>query len=308
MLKKQISRSKKLAELKTDSARLLYTWIIPHLDVKGRLEADPQLVKGEIVPRLNTFTVDNVQEYLEDMRDVGLIKLYQVDGDQYLELINFEKHQYLNHDREAKSTIPGPTPDNSGPTPDNSGSTPDNSGSTPDNSESTPAQSKASKSKLREVKAREVRSTPEVNETEKEKPAAFCPSDNFEKPAKDETPFVPPDQDTIKDAPPEMIEQLINDIEAELTTSGIMKIQDLLRFKKNCNGANRRAVLHTLCQCYTQRPGNPGGFCRSVLKAENPNYYALEHEKAAEAYKIPRGEAGKILGEIKNHEPGGHRE
>lgn len=286
MLKKQISRSKKLAELKTDSARLLYTWIIPHLDVKGRLEADPQLVKGEIVPRLNTFTVDNIQAYLDDMEAVGLIKLYQVDGDQYLELINFEKHQYLNHDREAKSTIPG--------------STPDNSGSTPDNSESTPAQSKASKSKLREVKAREVRSTPEVNETEKEKPAAFCPPDNLPK-DEEQKPlgnYTPPDHDTIMDASPQVIEKLIDEAEVELTTSGIMKIQDLLRFKKNCNGANRRAVLHTLCQCYTQRPGNPGGFCRSILKEENVNYHIWEQEQEAESHKTPREEAGAILGMI----------
>lgn len=34
MLKKNISQSKKLALLKNDSARLLYTWILPHLDIE----------------------------------------------------------------------------------------------------------------------------------------------------------------------------------------------------------------------------------------------------------------------------------
>ncbi len=116
MLKKQISRSRRLAELKTDSARMLYTWIIPHLDVKGRMEADPTIIKGEVVPRLTTFTPDKIQQYLDDMANVGLIILYKYDNDQYLELRKFEDHQSLRENREAPSRIP--TPDYSTATPE----------------------------------------------------------------------------------------------------------------------------------------------------------------------------------------------
>lgn len=127
MLKKQISRSRRLGQLKTDSARLLYTWIIPHLDIKGRLEADPSIIKGEIVPRLDTFTTKNIQAYLEDMHRVELITLYKYDGDQFLQLRKFEEHQSLRPDKEAASHIPDPDSFDTTPVqlPSNYGTTPD---------------------------------------------------------------------------------------------------------------------------------------------------------------------------------------
>ncbi len=140
MLKKQISRSRRLAELKTDSARLLYTWIIPHLDVKGRIEADPNIIKGEVVPRLTTYTLPKIQEYLEDMAAVGLITLYRSDGDQYLEMRKFEDHQSLRLNREAPSRIPSP---------EESGTTP---GVIPEQSGSTPAEVKIREEKVRKKK------------------------------------------------------------------------------------------------------------------------------------------------------------
>lgn len=133
-----------MAELKTDSARLLYTWIIPHLDIKGRLEADPNIIKGEVVPRIATFTLSKIQEYLEDMASVGLVTLYRSDGDQYLELRKFEDHQSLRLNREAPSRIPSP---------DESNTTP---GALPEQSGITPAEVKIREEKIREEKRREV--------------------------------------------------------------------------------------------------------------------------------------------------------
>lgn len=138
MLKKQISMSRRLAELKTDSARLLYTWIIPHLDIKGRLSANPFVLKGTVVPRIETMTAETIEEYLLDMARVGVIVLYSVDGDEYLELRKFGDHQYLRADREAPSVIPDPAE----PTPDELRS---DSGATPG----------GVRVKIREVKIRE---------------------------------------------------------------------------------------------------------------------------------------------------------
>ena len=109
MLKKAISTSKKLSNLSTDSARLLYTWLLPHLDVEGRFYADPDIVKGTVVPRLKNMTVKNVESYLFEMQELGLIILYRSNGDTYLQLKNFEKHQSLRKDREKASEIPTPT-------------------------------------------------------------------------------------------------------------------------------------------------------------------------------------------------------
>lgn len=116
MLTKSISTSRRLADLKTDSARLLYTWMIPHLDVEGRMIADPLVIKGLVVPRLFTMTPESINEYLADMVAVDLISLYRCDGDRYLELRKFADHQTLREDREAASKIP-PPPEDAGSTP-----------------------------------------------------------------------------------------------------------------------------------------------------------------------------------------------
>lgn len=110
MLKKLISTSQKLAKLKTDSARLLYTWLVPHLDIEGRFSADPCIVKGYVVPRLK-MTPRKIAEYLEDMAKNGLIILYEIDGDKFLQLKKFKNFQTLREDRESKSQIPAPPRD-----------------------------------------------------------------------------------------------------------------------------------------------------------------------------------------------------
>lgn len=111
MLKKRLSKSKKLAELKTDSSRFLYCIIYPHLDIKGRYEADPHIVMGTIVPYIKSFTLKKIQTHLEELHKVGLIVLYKIGNDQYLQYTRFEDFQRLDPTREAKSEIPPPTQD-----------------------------------------------------------------------------------------------------------------------------------------------------------------------------------------------------
>ena len=136
MLKKQISQSRRVAELKSDTARLLYTWIIPHLDVEGRMNADPDIIKGLVVPRLSGMTPGVIRECLLDMHSVGIITLYEVDGDFYLEVRKFAEHQNLRKDKESASKIPCL-----------SGTTP---AVLPDYSRTTPDEVKLSEVKLRE--------------------------------------------------------------------------------------------------------------------------------------------------------------
>ena len=121
--------------MKTDSGRLLWTWILPYLDIEGRYFADPDLIKGKVVPRLKTFTAEIIADCLTDMARVGLITLYEHDGERYLQFRNFHEFQNLRSSKEAKSKIPPP-----GQLPDNSGTTP---GILPHN--------------IREVKGREVK-------------------------------------------------------------------------------------------------------------------------------------------------------
>jgi hypothetical protein len=115
MLKKAISTSRKLAELKTDSARLLYTWILPHTDIEGRFSANPDIIKGYIVPRIKTMTPRKIESYLQDLAENDLIHLYRDNGDEFLEIIKFKDFQTLRKDRESPSRIPAPTKPKSTP-------------------------------------------------------------------------------------------------------------------------------------------------------------------------------------------------
>lgn len=131
MLKRAIATSKKMAELETDSARLLYTWFIPFLDVEGRFYGDPDVIKGSIVPRIKDFTAEKVKECLADMQRVGLILWYLVNDDKYLQFTVFEKHQNINRDRESKLVFPAPedscvTPEDVRVTPEDVRVTPSN--------------------------------------------------------------------------------------------------------------------------------------------------------------------------------------
>ena len=109
MLIKTVSTSKALANLSSDSARLLWTWLLPHLDREGRHHALPSIVKGAAVPRLRNHTEKTITEHLRQLSDVGLIVLYEVDGDAYLQYNQFDEHQPgLNKDREAPSSCPPP--------------------------------------------------------------------------------------------------------------------------------------------------------------------------------------------------------
>ena len=108
MLKKKISKSRRVNALSSDSARLLYTWLIPHLDIEGRFSADPDVVKGEIFPRLKHFTASIIEKLLYELADKELIVLYQNDGDRYLQLRKFADEQWLRKDKEKASEIAAP--------------------------------------------------------------------------------------------------------------------------------------------------------------------------------------------------------
>jgi hypothetical protein len=107
ILSKRISRSDKVSALSTDTARMIYSWIIPYLDVEGRMEANPRLMKSDIAPLLDHITPQVIQEILNELNNIGLIVLYLSENKQYLQLLKFDENQpNLRKDREKKSQIP----------------------------------------------------------------------------------------------------------------------------------------------------------------------------------------------------------
>ena len=106
MLSKDISLDEKVDLLSDDTCRLLFTWLIPHLDVEGRMYGDARLFKAIVAPR-RPYTLKKVEKCLTEMEKFGLITRYSFNGNTYLESPNFEKHQPgLQKNKEAKSKLP----------------------------------------------------------------------------------------------------------------------------------------------------------------------------------------------------------
>lgn len=99
--------SRKWAALQTDSARMLYERMIDDTDPFGNIDADPIMVKANCIPRLMT-TVEDVAAYLDDMEAVGLIERWEVDGNPYAHIVDFEQWNNPDPTREAQTRIPLP--------------------------------------------------------------------------------------------------------------------------------------------------------------------------------------------------------
>jgi hypothetical protein len=106
MISKSISTSTKLAEVGTFS-KLLFTWLVPHCDDYGHMDGAARLVKGIVVP-LCDEGINDVENSLKELEKIGLIRRYEVDGRQYLEVGKWEKHQTLKVDRPLNIRYPLP--------------------------------------------------------------------------------------------------------------------------------------------------------------------------------------------------------
>jgi hypothetical protein len=73
-----ISTSERVSNLGVKGA-LLYTWLITHCDTQGRMPGKPKVVKQQVVPFIDEFTMEDVTLALEQMVEQKLITLYTDD-------------------------------------------------------------------------------------------------------------------------------------------------------------------------------------------------------------------------------------
>lgn len=107
MLRKKISVDPDINRV-SDQAALLFTWMMSHADKEGRFHGDPATVKGLVVPRRATFTIEVVSGCLAELDRERLIEWYEDDSDMYVWFPAFDKNQSIRKDREADSYIPAP--------------------------------------------------------------------------------------------------------------------------------------------------------------------------------------------------------
>ena len=92
--------NEKLAEV-SPLGRLLFAGLWTIADRRGRLEDRPRRIKAELLP-YDDCDVDNL---LNELSTGGFIHRYIVNGERYIEIVNFEKHQHIPGS-EAESAIP----------------------------------------------------------------------------------------------------------------------------------------------------------------------------------------------------------
>ena len=84
-------------------ARLLFVGLWCIADREGRLEDRPKRIKIEVLP----YDDCDADKLLASLHDAGFIERYSADGNDYIQINNFAKHQNP-HPKEAASVIPAP--------------------------------------------------------------------------------------------------------------------------------------------------------------------------------------------------------
>lgn len=113
MITNNIARDKRVDSLSDDTCRLLFTWLITFADREGRTYGDPAIVHSMVFPRRRDINIDQVETYLEELHECGLIVRYDTEGDTFIFFPGFEKNQPgMRKDREPVSELPIPTVEN----------------------------------------------------------------------------------------------------------------------------------------------------------------------------------------------------
>jgi hypothetical protein len=271
ILSRRISRSFKVSALKSDTARLFFTWLIPYLDVDGRMEAEPALIKADLFPLLDHINTRAIKRLLGEIAAAGLIVLYECNGRKYLQLNQFETFQKnLRKDRETPSKIPPPLRSNSGGTPEEVRS----------NDGEGPAQANIREVNI--IKAKAPEEDEPVDNSEKKK----APSEKNNGNGEDKSAG-------------QKIGILFHEIRNKNPDPRYMREVQL--FLENNIRANPKAIIHCLESLKNSKKTvhAPGAYLGAAMTIENGKYNAMDHEAKAAEYKKPgMVSLGAILGEI----------
>jgi len=288
MLSKRVTRSGKVSSLSSDTARMIYSWLIPYTDAEGRMEADPRLLKADIAPLLEHITVAVINNVLLELHESGLIILYSSVGGvkRYLQITKFEENQKnLRKDREAASRIPGPPPaelrQNSGVMTD----------LLPPN--------------IREVKLREAKVTPELErpvdnskpEIENQKTALLEKQEN-QKP-KTVIPQATENGNGSMEKFTADLQGVLSEIYQAYPDFKIHR-QVQLFLELNLKSGHRGAIIHSLKSILKAGDGiitarTVGKYLSTTFTCEHAKYNARDHEREAEQWKQPLTPAARAI-------------
>ena len=112
MINKEICADKKIHALSCDTSRLAFTWLVVFADREGRVRGDPALVRSMVFPRRDDVTIAEIEGYIQEWADCGLVVWYEANDDLWIWFQGFEKNQLgLRKEKEPASIIPPLTDD-----------------------------------------------------------------------------------------------------------------------------------------------------------------------------------------------------
>ena len=106
MIDKVIVLSRKINKI-SEGAENLYYRIYVNTDDYGHYHADPNIIKGQIYT-LRNISLDEIQARISELAKIVLIKLYNHNGEEYLEIVDFDKHQKFRKDVALQAIYPKP--------------------------------------------------------------------------------------------------------------------------------------------------------------------------------------------------------
>lgn len=103
-VKPEAWQDEKLGQVSRD-ARLLFVVLITLADDQGRFRNLPSLILGHGYP-YDSDAIRKLPAWLEELRSVGLVQIYEVDGVEYGALPSWSRHQRIN--KSTASLLPAP--------------------------------------------------------------------------------------------------------------------------------------------------------------------------------------------------------
>lgn len=113
-IKPEFFLNEDLAELSAET-RLAFIGLWTLADWEGRLQERPKRMRLELFPYHPNTDMEQILSGLEQKR---FIVRYSVDGENYIQITNFKKHQYISgKEKEKPSQIPAPDRNHTGTKP-----------------------------------------------------------------------------------------------------------------------------------------------------------------------------------------------
>lgn len=105
MIKPKFWEDKKIGKLKPE-CRLMYIGMWNFADDKGVMSSDPELIKARIFPFDKDMSITRINKMIQEMLDLQLFKVIEWNGDTYIYIHNFLKHQKINKPNLDELNIP----------------------------------------------------------------------------------------------------------------------------------------------------------------------------------------------------------